>query len=123
MMTLEPPAPHGVGAWHPEDRDVVMQRVARELRPGGLHMMFFDLKAPLKAGESFPVTLRFEKAGEVQVTVSVEAMGATGAGGHDMQHGHGMPQGHDAQQGHGMQQGQGSGTGHGMQHGAPGGQR
>lgn len=43
-----------------------------ELKPGGLHLMFMGLKAPLQAGTTFPVTLRFEKAGEVQTTVSVE---------------------------------------------------
>ena len=47
-----------------------------ELRPGGYHVMFMGLKAPLKAGDSFPATLKFEKAGEVTVTVKVEAPGA-----------------------------------------------
>jgi len=44
-----------------------------ELKPGGLHLMFIGLKAPLRNGDTFPVTLRFEKAGEVVVTVNVEA--------------------------------------------------
>ena len=44
-----------------------------ELKPGGLHMMFVGLKAPLKAGDRFPVTLKFEKAGQVTVDVVVEA--------------------------------------------------
>lgn len=52
-----------------------------ELRPGGLHIMFVNLKAPLKAGDAFPMTLRFEHAGEVAVDVKVEAAGA-GADGH-----------------------------------------
>lgn len=43
-----------------------------ELKPGGLHIMFTGLKAPLKEGTSFPMTLRFEKAGEVTVEVKVE---------------------------------------------------
>lgn len=47
-----------------------------ELKPGGLHIMFIGLKAPLKKGESFPLKLRFEKAGEVTVQVNVEAAGA-----------------------------------------------
>ena len=47
------------------------------LEPGGLHMMFVGLKAPLRAGESFPLELRFEKAGKVLVQVRVEAI--TGA--------------------------------------------
>jgi copper(I)-binding protein len=47
-----------------------------ELKPGGYHLMFVGLKAPLKAGASFPMTLKFEKAGEVTVEVKVEAPGA-----------------------------------------------
>ncbi len=41
--------------------------------PGGLHMMLFGLKAPLRAGTSFPLELRFEKAGQILVQVNVEA--------------------------------------------------
>lgn len=51
-----------------------------ELRPGGYHVMFIGLKAPLKAGDSFPLKLRFEKAGEVSVEVKVEAAGAATQG-------------------------------------------
>lgn len=40
--------------------------------PGGLHIMLFKLKSPLVEGEKFPLTLRFEKAGEVMVDVLVE---------------------------------------------------
>jgi len=43
------------------------------LAPGGLHMMLFGLKAPLRTGESFPLELRFEKAGKILVQVNVEA--------------------------------------------------
>ena len=43
-----------------------------ELKPGGMHLMFIGLKAPLRNGDTFPMTLRFEKAGEVVVTVNVE---------------------------------------------------
>ena len=50
-----------------------------DLKPGGLHIMFIGLKAPLKAGDKFPMTLRFEKAGEVEVMVNVEAPAAAGA--------------------------------------------
>ena len=49
-----------------------------ELKPGGFHLMFVGLKAPLKAGDKFPMTLKFEKAGEVEVTVNVEAPKAAG---------------------------------------------
>jgi hypothetical protein len=47
-----------------------------ELKPGGYHLMFVGLKAPLKAGDKFPLKLRFEKAGEVEVTVNVDPAGA-----------------------------------------------
>ena len=47
-----------------------------ELKPGGYHLMLMGLKAPLKAGSSFPLTLKFEKAGEVTVRLKVEAAGA-----------------------------------------------
>lgn len=56
----------------PANGDVTFQ-------PGGLHVMLFDLKEPLKAGDKFPLTLKFEKAGEVEVSVQVEAMAAAPA--------------------------------------------
>ncbi|MBO6560469.1 MAG: copper chaperone PCu(A)C [Nisaea sp.] len=61
------------------------------LEPGSYHVMMIGLKAPLVEGESFPVTLVFEKAGEVTVEITVESVGA-GAGGMKMNHGagHGM---------------------------------
>jgi copper(I)-binding protein len=40
--------------------------------PDGQHLMLLDLKAPLKDGERFPVTLTFEKAGSREVTVWVQ---------------------------------------------------
>ena len=46
-----------------------------ELKPGGFHVMFIGLKAPLKAGDTFAMKLKFEKAGEVTVDVKVEAPG------------------------------------------------
>ena len=46
------------------------------LNPTGLHVWLEGLKQPLKTGESFPLTLKFEKAGERQVTVSVIAPAA-----------------------------------------------
>ena len=44
-----------------------------ELKPGGLHIMLIGLKAPLKEGESIPLTLSFAKAGPVTVTVPVKS--------------------------------------------------
>jgi copper(I)-binding protein len=49
-----------------------------ELKPGGLHVMFMDLKTPLKTGASFPLTLKFEKAGDVKVDVKVQPAAPAG---------------------------------------------
>lgn len=46
------------------------------LAPGGYHAMLMGLAAPLKKGDSFPLTLTFEKAGEVTVNVEVLPMTA-----------------------------------------------
>ena len=50
------------------------------MRPGqGFHLMLMQLKAPLKAGDTFPLVLEFEKGGRVEVKVEVhEAKGAAG---------------------------------------------
>ena len=50
------------------------------LKPGGKHLMFMGLKEPLQAGSSFPLTLRFEKAGEVTVQVKVAVQAPSDAG-------------------------------------------
>ena len=55
---------------------------AVELKPGGYHLMFVELKAPFKPGAKVPVTLKFEKAGEVKSELAVEAMGT----GHTTKH-------------------------------------
>ena len=48
------------------------------LRPGGDHVMLTGLSGPLREGQSFPLTLTFEKAGTREVTVAVEKPGAAG---------------------------------------------
>jgi copper(I)-binding protein len=52
--------------------------------PGGLHVMLIGLTTKLEAGQSFPMTLTFEKAGDVAVEVKVETGMATkkDTGGH-----------------------------------------
>ncbi len=56
------------------------------LQPGGLHVMFLGLRAPLEEGQRFPLTLTFETAGDV--TVDVEIRGAAAMAPMDG-HGHG----------------------------------
>lgn len=48
------------------------------LQPGGLHVMLLDLKAPLKEGQTIPLTLTFAKAGTVTVEVPVKSPAAMG---------------------------------------------
>lgn len=50
------------------------------LKPGSYHLMFLDLKAPLKEGTLVDGTLTFEKAGTVAVQFKVEGVGAGGSG-------------------------------------------
>jgi copper(I)-binding protein len=74
------------------DGDVMRMRPVRdiavapgatvELRPGGFHIMLIGLTAPMTQGGRVPLTLRFERAGEVQVELAVEAAGARGSGHH-----------------------------------------
>ena len=51
-----------------------------KLAPGGYHLMMSDLKSPLKQGDKVPVTLEFEKAGKVQLSLDVQGVGAQGPG-------------------------------------------
>ena len=43
-----------------------------ELKPGGLHVMLIGLNRELKAGDKVQLTLNFEKAGKIPVTVEVK---------------------------------------------------
>ena len=42
-----------------------------ELKPGGAHLMFIDIRRSFKEGEKLPVKLKFEKAGVVEVEFRV----------------------------------------------------
>lgn len=48
-----------------------------ELKPGGFHIMFMGVSKTPVQGETVPVTLTFEKAGDVMVLMPVAAIGAT----------------------------------------------
>lgn len=47
-----------------------------KLEPASTHLMLLGLKKPLKEGETFPLTLEFEKASSVEVEVTVQALGS-----------------------------------------------
>ena len=59
---------------------------AVELKPGGYHLMFQDLKQPLKEGDRFTAILRFEHAGERPVEFRVEGVGTRASTGHGHKH-------------------------------------
>ena len=48
--------------------------------PGGYHLMLQELKGPFKQGDRVPVTLQFEKAGKVAVSLDVQGVGAQAPG-------------------------------------------
>ena len=62
------------------------------LKPGSFHVMLMDLKQPLKAGETVPLTLTFAGAGALETQLEVRPAGAMpamdhGAHGKDKPHG------------------------------------
>ena len=66
-----------------------------KLAPGGYHLMLMELKTPLKQGDKLPVTLEFEKAGKVTVSLDVQGVGAQGPAGAKDSGGHMDMQKHD----------------------------
>lgn len=52
------------------------------MAPGGNHVMLMGLHKKLEEGQTFTVTLIFEKAGKIAVDVSVRKAGAMGHGSH-----------------------------------------
>ena len=61
------------------------------LEPSHYHVMLTGLKAPLKEGQTLPLTLTFAHAGPQQVTVTVDKVGAMHAGDVSMPSGQSMP--------------------------------
>lgn len=57
-----------------------------DIAPGRTHIMLIDIKAPLKEGESFPMTFNFEKAPSITLDVEI-GMKAMSEGHEGMDHG------------------------------------
>ena len=70
----------GVIKMRPVDAIEIAPGEPSVLQPGGLHIMLIGLKQPLKRGETVPVILTFEQAGEVEVMSHVQSAGAMNAG-------------------------------------------
>src|ERR1035438_6207128 len=77
---------NGVMTMRPLDKGLTIEPGKTvKLAPGGYHLMMFDLKGPLKQGDKLPLTLEFEKAGKVTVSLDVQGIGAQApAGGGNM---------------------------------------
>jgi periplasmic copper chaperone A len=66
---------------HVRDGDILRMREVKgydvpaggrfELKPGGAHLMFVDIRQPFKQGDKVPAVLKFEKAGEVRADFEV----------------------------------------------------
>ncbi|WP_145136833.1 copper chaperone PCu(A)C [Pseudomonas duriflava] len=74
-----------LGMQHMEEGTDIAVKGELRLEPQGNHLMLMGLKQPLVAGQQFPLTLHFEKAGDVLVQVSVQA-DAPDASAHKHQH-------------------------------------
>ncbi|QQN61719.1 copper chaperone PCu(A)C [Bradyrhizobium diazoefficiens] len=76
---------NGVMKMRPLDKGLVIEPGKTvKLAPGGNHLMLQDLKRPFKQGDKVPVTLEFEKAGKVAVSLDVQGVGARAPGGGGM---------------------------------------
>ena len=53
-----------------------------ELKPGGYHLMFMNLKGPFVAGQTIPVKLKFTKAGEMELKLPVNPVANSGSMSH-----------------------------------------
>ena len=68
---------NGVMTMRPLDKGLTIEPGKTvKLAPGGYHLMLLDLKSPLKQGDKLPVTLEFEKAGKVTLSLDVQGVGA-----------------------------------------------
>jgi periplasmic copper chaperone A len=67
---------NGVMTMRPLDQGLTIEPGKTvKLAPGGYHLMLLDLKSPLKRGDKVPVTLEFEKAGNVRLSFDVQGVG------------------------------------------------
>jgi copper(I)-binding protein len=89
LTAVETPVAHMAELHATEMKDGVVSMVPVEtleipaggeaaLKPGGTHVMLMMLTGPLKEGESVPLTLVFEHAGRIDLTVPVYGVGSRG---------------------------------------------
>jgi copper(I)-binding protein len=76
---------NGIARMRPVDSVAVAPGAPAVFQPGGYHVMITGLKGPLAEGDTLPLTLIFEKAGDVAVKVMVTKSGGQDHG--NMDHG------------------------------------
>jgi copper(I)-binding protein len=64
---------NGVARMMPLGRLAVPPGAKIVASPGGIHLMFIELKTPLKAGDRVPATLTFARAGRLKVEFHVSS--------------------------------------------------
>jgi periplasmic copper chaperone A len=62
----------GMARMRPLAEIAVPAKSAVAVAPGGIHLMLIDLAAPLAAGTRVPLSLRFRRAGRVEISLVVE---------------------------------------------------
>lgn len=64
----------GVAKMRPLEKLIIPMKKVTSLKQGGDHIMLMNLSGPLRAGDTFPVTLTFERGQTLDVLVTVKAM-------------------------------------------------
>ena len=64
---------YGITRMRPVEAVEVLSGGTALLAPGGTHIMVMRLQAPLKPGDTLPLTLRFEKSGERSIDLPVRS--------------------------------------------------
>lgn len=66
----------GVMRMRPAGPQIIPAGGTLAMKSGGVHVMLTGLKAPLKAGQRLPLTLRFQRAGLVRTSVPIQVQGS-----------------------------------------------
>lgn len=65
----------GVSKMIPVGEIVIPAKTEVALKPGGIHIMLFDLKSSLKSGDKFKLDLKFKSLGTKSIDVEVRSNG------------------------------------------------
>jgi copper(I)-binding protein len=74
---------NGVAAMRPLEAPEIPGGGTLDMAPGGIHLMLMGLSAPLKQGETVPLTLVFERGGEIAIEAEIAPIGAAAPAQHD----------------------------------------